>query len=173
MGRAWRWHWMAPTGKQQSQNAVQEVVWSYSTVAKIFIQTRTQSHLQLDSSNHPYVDKQVDTSLPTCVQAQICRGAHAQVPPHPGRCTHSLPLCTWANTQAGVLLMLTYMIPRYTKKKNTNLRKKAPTLSSDSLAWNPYSSGTWGKWCGKENVLLFLQRENQFSPGVFCYSDTH
>lgn len=133
MGRAWRWYWMAPTAKQQSQNTVQEVVWSYSTVAKISIQTHTESHLQLDSSNHPYVDKQVDTSLPTCVQAQICRGAHAtcahaQLPPHPGRCTHSLPPCTWANTQAGVLLMLTYTVSRYRKK---TLRKK----STNPLIW--------------------------------------
>lgn len=60
--------------------------------------------------------------------------------------------------QAGVSLMLIYMVSRYRgkKKKKKTLRKKAPTLSSDSPAWNPYSSGTWGTWCGKDDVLLFL-----------------
>lgn len=150
-------------------------MWSYSTVLKknIYICTHTQSHLQLDQIQWiVQIDKQVDTSLPTCVQAQICRSAHATryIGTFSPRQTHALLSPLHLDKHTGSCFVNAILHGFLVQKKK--IEKKAPTLSSDSLAWNPYSSWTWWKWgCGKDNILPFLRATTSESPWLFCHSN--
>lgn len=73
-----------------------------------------------DSANCSEIDKQVDTSLLTCVQAQICRGTHTTTLPSTTLLTQTharipFPSALGQTHRQVILLMLSYIVSRHGK----------------------------------------------------------